>query len=88
MVYFSFGSACRGTVTLAATVMLMKDTLGWTVQSGCFDHMAFDTVSLACATVSVAQEQQLLLWTSVPAGTVCPLVTIDDALRLFCFSCL
>ena len=43
MVYL-FGSVCRGTVTLAATVMLMKDTFGWTFQSGCFDHMAFDTV--------------------------------------------
>ena len=44
MVYFCFGSVCRGTVMLAAIVMLMKDTFGWTFQSGCFDNMAFDTI--------------------------------------------
>ena len=34
MVCFSFGSFCRGTVTLAATVMSMKDTLDCASQQG------------------------------------------------------
>ena len=82
MVCFSFGSFCRGTVTLAATVMLMKATCGWTVQSGSFDRTTFDTVLLGWC-YYVDQEQQLPLWTAVPAGTVSPLVTIDDVLCSF-----
>ena len=82
MVYFSFGCFCRGTVTLAAIVMLMKDTCGWTVQSGSFDRTTFDTVLLGWG-YYVDHEQQLPLWTAVPAGTISPLVTIDDVLRSF-----
>ena len=32
LVSFSFGSFCRCTVMLAATVILMRDTCGWTIQ--------------------------------------------------------
>ena len=48
-----------------------------TVQSGSFDCTTVDTVVLNWSKY-VDQEQQLPLWTAVPAGTVSPLVTIDD----------
>ena len=48
-----------------------------TVQSGSFDCTTVDTVVLDWSKY-VDQEQHLPLWTAVPAGTVSPLVTIDD----------
>ena len=64
---------------LAATVILMRGGCGWTstVRPACPDCLAVDTVLLDWSKY-VDQEQRLPLWTAVPAGTVSPLVTIDD----------
>ena len=53
-----------------------------TVRSGSLDCTSVDTVLLDWSKY-VDQEQHLPLWTAVPAGTVSPLVTIDDVLRSF-----